>query len=435
MKPDKVFKRYDVRGKYPEELNEDFVQRMGKSVGFFAKENYNRKVVVCRDTKESSETLKDSLIQALKNQGIEIIDIGVGPTDMASFHCMKQKCVGVQVTSSHMPLNFNGLKFIYPEGNGFVNKDLNQLQNLFGDNEFDEKEHGEVDNKDSGAEEYREELAQFITDNFELEERKVVVETMGGAGADFLPEVLRRLGFNVVNMDPGGKPYRDPPNPTSENLDGLKQTVEDEDAYIGLALDLDADRIAAYFDGDWISGDDLFCVFAQIFDGEAVASVDTATKLEDFAEKVYYTRVGDPFVIDETTERDAVLSGEPNGHYCFPEFTNYNSGILSGLILASCDLEDLLDNIPESFVAEDSIEYSSRESAEQSLEKFKEYVDSNFDVLSQVDGVKFRKDGSAVLARLSGSSPKIRLKVQSQESIVEGVLDEIQTVFSEDINP
>jgi phosphomannomutase len=321
---------------------------------------------------------------------------------------------------------------MYPKGNGFVNKDLNRLEDIFKQESFSEAERGSLTEVEGADELYNDALKRFLKEKVGVKEkRKIVVETMGGAGSGYLPETLEALGAEVINLNSAETPYRDPPNPSPNNLQELKSKVESENAYIGLALDLDADRVAAYFKGEWISGDDLFCVFAQLFIGRVVASVDTDTKIEEFCDKVFYTRVGDPFVISKTIETDAALSGEPNGHYCFPEFVNYNSGILSGLILACCDLEDLLHNVPETVVSEDVVVFDSRDEVEKIMQEFESYCGDNFEVLSEVDGVKFVLDGYTVLVRPSGSSPKIRLKGFGQDAGVEDAVGQIRDVLNE----
>jgi phosphomannomutase len=421
MKPEKVFKRYDVRGKYPEELNEEFVKRMGKSLGSFIQNNFGNKVVVCRDNKESSEALKENLVEGITSTGAEVVDVGVGPTDFAAFHGSQEETVSVQVTSSHMPLEFNGLKFMYPEGNGFLNEDLNQLKKIFKQENFTQGK-GEVEEIE-GRESYLESLADFARSHGECFDRKVVVDSLGGASRDFLPELMEKLGFEVVDLaeDQNGI-YRNPPDPQPNLLEDLKDRVDSEGAYIGVATDLDGDRVQVYFDGEWVSGDDLFCVFAQVFDGKVVASVDTSKNLENFAE-VEYTRVGDPFVVDRMITEEAVISGEANGHYCFSGFVNYNSGILAGALTASTDLEDKLQNIPDSFLEKKNIEYSSCEERDDAMQKFREKSVSQLEIESTVDGVLFSHKDASVLVRPSGSSPVIRIKSEagSSEEAVAGL--------------
>ncbi len=409
MEPEKVFKRYDIRGKYPDELNEEFVEKTGKSIGKFIHNEYGDKIVVCRDNKESSEKLKESLIKGITSTGVDVIDIGVGPTDFASFHAMEEEAVGIQVTSSHMPLEFNGLKFLYPDGNGFLNRDLDKLKEFFRKGDFPEGE-GEIVEKEGGRETYMKGLEEFVEKNGELFDRKVVVDTLGGSTSENLPEVFERLGFEVVDIGKEREEiYRNPPNPIPEQLSELSNVVEEEDAYMGVASDLDGDRVQIYFKGEWVSGDELFCVFAQLFDGKVVASVDTSDTLEKFS-NVKYTRVGDPFVVDRTLKENAALSGEPNGHFCFPDFVNYNSGTLAGALAASTDFEAALNQIPENFQEKTSIEYESKVIRDREMQEFRMKAVSKLEITSTVDGVKFSHEGVSVLVRPSGSSPKIRIK-------------------------
>ena len=407
MQPEKVFKRYDVRGKYPEELDKEFVERMGKSLGFFIQERGEEKVVVCRDSKESSEGLKEQLISGIVSTGVDVLDVKEGTTDYAAFCGVREDTVSVQVTSSHMPLDFNGLKFMYPEGNGFINEDLDRLEEFFDSEKFPSGS-GSVE-YGNYREKYIEEILEFVRKKGEFFNRKVVIDTMGGAAKEKLPKVLERLGFEVFDL---GKyregVYRNPPDPKPKTLEELRDAVEATDAYIGIATDLDGDRVKILFDGEWVKGDDLFCVFAQLFDGEAVASIDTSEKIEKFLD-VKYTRVGDPFVIETMIEEGAGISGEPNGHFCFPQVVNYNSGVVAGAMAASLDLGDKLSKVPESFYRNRNLEYHDIDERDEAMERLEERK-GQVEIVSEVDGLKFSHSDASVLVRPSGSSPKIRIK-------------------------
>ncbi len=435
MKADEIFKRYDVRGKYPEELNENFASRIGKALGQLLNEDerFEKQVVIGRDNKQSSEILQENLVKGLKSTGIKVLKAGVGPTDFTAFHGVKNDSVSVQVTASHMPLNFNGFKFMYPEGNGFVNEDLNKIEEKFREKDFP-LETGSVEELSDTREIYLKSLEDYAKKFRQTEDRKIIVDTLGGASTGYLPEILERLGFEVVNIadekDIEG-PYYDPPNPKPEILDHIPQRMKDEDADIGLATDMDADRVKVYYNDRWLSGDELFLIFAQLLEGEVAASIDTTSALRDFVKEVHYTRVGDPFVVDKTLEENAVLSGEPNGHYCFPEFTAYNSGTLSAVLAAATDLNTLIDQIPELFIEKANLEVEEKEKV---MSRVIGDVKTHYDVLSDKDGVKFSVDSSSVLIRPSGSSPVIRIKVESE---TEGkgieVLEEIEKLVRKNI--
>lgn len=423
MKPEKVFKRYDVRGEYPEEIDEEFAERLGKALGTFTARNYSEKVVVCRDGKDSSKPLKDALIEGLTSSEIEVVDIGVGPTDYAAWCGKKEECISVQVTSSHMPLNFNGFKFMYPEGNGFVNEDLYEVQDIFRDQKFFPGEGRVTEN--SLIDQYREKILNFASRFDEGSKKKIVFESMGGE-ARILSEILEEQGHNVIDISDEEKPYMDPPNPKPENLKNLEQKVKQEKADLGISNDLDADRITVYYNNRFLSGDEIFSILAQLVEGEIVASIDTSKALERLAE-VEHTRVGDPFVMDKALKMDAELAGEPNGHYSFTEFVPYNSGILTALILSGLDLDEKLSKIPDYSIKRDSIQVEEKHEVIEALkQEFRE------DIISDLDGVKFSYGDAEVLVRPSGSSPKVRVIAESRDQKEsEEALDFVKKVINQ----
>lgn len=415
MKPEKIFKRYDVRGRYPEELDEEFAERIGRAVGQLLVEDdrFNTRATVGKDNKQSSEPLRKKLVDGLKKSGINVLYAGTGPTDFTAFNGMENNCVSIQVTSSHMPLNFNGFKFMYPEGNGFVNKDLNRIEENFRKQDFT-RGKGTTRKLTESRENYLQEIKDYVDRFQEVEERKIVVDTLGGASTDFLPKILEQLGFKTVNIAEEKEedgPYYNPPNPKPEILEDTALRVEKENAEIGIATDMDADRVAVYYNGKWLSGDELFLIFTQMIDGEVVASIDSSKTLEEYSEKVHYTRVGDPFVIDKTLEEKASLSGEPNGHYCFPDFVPYNSGTLAALLITVTDIDPLLDNIPEIHTEKTSLEVKNKEEV---MKKTKKEIKNRYKTVSDKDGVKYNTENSSVLIRPSGSSPVIRIKAEAE---------------------
>ncbi|MFB6208486.1 MAG: hypothetical protein ABEJ69_03985 [Candidatus Nanohaloarchaea archaeon] len=424
MKPEKVFRRYDIRGEYPGEINGEFAERLGRALGTFARENFGEKVVVGRDNKDSSVELKAKLVKGLVSTGVKVYDAGEGPTDYLAFAASRKNAVGVQVTSSHMPLDFNGFKFVYPEGNGFVNEDLYKVQDLFRAGDFVEGDGSVTGN--NLHDEYREQLKSYFEKFFDSVEKKVVVDTLGGAATGFLPRLLEELGADVIDISEEREGiYVDPPEPKPGLLEHVERRFEEEGADLALATDMDADRIALYFKGEWVSGDELFALFARLVEGDVVASVDTSPAVEELVESrgdsIYYTRVGDPFVISEMIETGSTLSGEPNGHYCFPEFVNYNSGTLAGLLLAGMNLEEELEAAPDYFTERRSVEVEDKNAV---MEEVTRHAREEYDVINEMDGVKFSAGGATVLVRPSGSSPVVRVIAQARDGSEAGDMAE-----------
>jgi phosphomannomutase len=410
---EEVFKRYDIRGKYPEELNESFAYRLGKSLGQLVSERSERKIVVTKDPKKTSNNLKNCLKKGIKSQSIEVVDCGTGSTDYTAFSAVKEKAVGVQVSSSHMPLNFNGFKLTYPEGNGFMNEDLERLKEIFRENSL-EGTGSSLETEQSHTGGYVEKAEKFFRNYFDSIDRKIVLENMGGRKSSKIRKILENLGAEVENLS-SREPEINPPDPKPENLEHLKKKVDETGADLGIATDMDADRVTAYFEHEWISGDELFAVLIEIMKPEkVVASIDSTEIVEKTAEKygeIEYTRVGDPFVIDRTLETGAELSGEPNGHYCFTNFVPYNSGTLAGLMLAGADLEKIMEKIPDVEIEKKSVEVDDKDEAMRDLKK---YIRANYTVLSEIDGIKFKLGNSRVLIRSSGSSHKLRITAEAE---------------------
>ncbi len=430
-----MFKRYDIRGNYPGEIDEEFAELLGRAIGTFSRQEYSSKVVVGRDSKKSSLPLKKAFVEGLRGAGVDVLDAGTGPTDYVALAGRENKSVSVQITSSHLPLDTNGFKFMYPEGNGFLNPDLYEVQDLFRERDFKSGTGKVEDVSGESYERYFEEVKQFFHQYFDSIDRKVVVDTLGGAANGFLPELLEELGAEVVDIaaeKDADEPYVDPPNPEPGELEYVAERVEEENADIALATDMDADRVAVYYGEEWLTGDQLFAVLAGLMTPEkVVASVDTSTLLEEVVQgkdgEVYYTRVGDPFVADKALEEDAVLAGEPNNHYCFPGFVPYNSGTLTGLLLSAADLENLLEEVPNRSTGRTSLEVEDNKVKEDVMQDIENEVREEHEMISDLDGVKFRKEGATVLARPSSRSPVIRVAVEAQSrEDVENVLGEVR---------
>lgn len=435
MKPEKVFKRYDIRGLHPEEIDEEFAYRMGRSLASFVKreDRFNNLIVVGKDTKDSSNVLKRRLIDGVVSAGVDVCDVGTGPTDYVAYSGMQEGAVSVQVTSSHMPLEFNGFKFMYPEGNGFLNEDLDRVKNIFRENEF-ETGSGRVE-KASKLENYIEDITDF-TQGFDLdwEDKRVVVDCLGGSVLEVVPRVLRYLGCDVICLDEehldgtSVQPYRDPPNPGRDQLGELADVVEDRDADLGLGFDLDGDRVALYHKEGFVSGDEVFALLASLVGGDVVGSIDTSERVINVVDSrnnsFYSTRVGDPFVMDKAVEEGAELAGEPNGHFSLLDFVPYNSGSLAGVVLAGLDLETTRSSVGNREVLRESLKISDKEAYMSKVENF--IGSRDLELISTLDGFKFVYKGVNVLVRPSGSSSKVRFVLDGNgETSVSEVFSEL----------
>lgn len=411
---DEVFKRYDIRGNYPAEIDESFSMRLGRSFGSSFRD---KKIILGRDNVENSLPLKFAFSGGALSAGASIIDAGVGPTDFVSFCCSRLKAAGgVMVTASHLGFDKAGFKFIYGEGNGFLNEDLARVKDAFLKQDFDTRKTGSfsVETEMTGAylKSAKNLLLKLSRGKKGHSGMKVVVDTLGAAR---IAQLLESLGCEVVAIK---REKRHADCAEEGNIAYLKEEMEKHGADIAVASDTDGDRLAVFSKGGrWVTGDEMFCFFASKVakKGTIIASVDTSSILESVVPnaKIIYTRIGDPFVIDAAIKHRAVLAGEPNGHYCLPAFAAYNSGTFFAALAAMCarELPEFLEKLPRRFVEKKKVAVKNRESKMADVLRFAR-LSKKSKLISRLDGIKFRYCESTVLVRPSGTEDAIRITVE-----------------------
>lgn len=427
-----VFKRYDIRGGYPGEIDEGFAMRLGRAFGSLFRDG--KTMVLGRDNVESSLPLKFAFSAGALSAGASVIDVGVGPTDFVSFCCRRLKANGgVMVTASHLGFDNSGFKFLYGEGNGFLNGDLARVKDAFLKHDFDTRKVGSFSDENGIAGAYLESAKNLLlrlSGGKRTGRAKAVVDTLGAA---LIAPLLESLGCEVVAVDT----ERHADCAEEGNVAYLKEEMEKHGAEVAVASDTDGDRLAVFSRGGrWVTGDELFCFFASKVakKGTIIASVDTSSIIESIVPnaKIIYTRIGDPFVIDAAIKHKATLAGEPNGHYCFPAFAAYNSGTFFAALSAifADELPEFLGKLPKRFVEKKKLAVKGAESTMKEMLKFANLSKSK--IISRLDGIKFRYCESTVLVRPSGTENAIRITVEGVSSAKESraVLEELAGLLS-----
>ncbi len=429
---EEVFKRYDIRGDYPAEIDEKFAMRLGSSFGSRFR---GRTVVLGRDDMESSLPLKFAFTSGALSAGASIIDVGVGPTDFVAFSCRRLKAAGgVMVTASHLGRGKSGFKFIYGRGNGFLNGDLARVKAAFlKQTKFDNNDIGNFEEERNVADLYLKSAKNILLKIAGGKRKPNAVVVVDALGTAKIATLLESLGAKVTTV----KKERHADCAEESNVAYLKREMKRRGADVAVASDTDADRVAVFSKGGrWVTGDELFCFFASKVArrGTIIASVDTSSLLECVVPKarIIYTRIGDPFVIDAAVKHKAILAGEPNGHYCFPAFAAYNSGTFFATLAAMCaeeELPEFLEKLPRRFVEKKKVAVKDKESKMREVLGFANLSKSR--IISRLDGIKFRYCESTVLVRPSGTEGAIRITVEggsARES--KAVLEELIELLS-----
>lgn len=430
MSYEAVFNRYDVRGEYPGEIDDEFAERFGRAVGTYAMRRSRGRVVVGRDTRESSERVMELFLEGVRSTGCSAVSVGVGPTDMVALASSHYGGLGVMVTASHHAWERTGFKLLYEEGYGFSNEDLADVKQLFRGREFESGSEGPLlEMKYEFREEYIERAAEFLRD-YEDIDGKILVDGCNGAGFDVGPALLEEIGFDVVRVNCESRAGGVDPEPDEGSRREVVELLREEGADLVVGYDPDADRVyVVHPERGWLDGNEVFYLLGKVLGvGKIAASVDSSGLIEELGAEVRYSRVGDVFVSALGYEFGADLLGEPNGHYAVTGFCWYNSGILCSALLALHHdrLGGLLEEAPSYYTERRVLHVDSAEEKEEVVRKAMQYAAREYEIDSTVDGVKFGGDGFSALIRPSGTSRKVRLIVNGRnEEWVAEVADAI----------
>ncbi|MFB5637759.1 MAG: phosphomannomutase [Nitrosarchaeum sp.] len=374
----------------------------------------SKKCVIGKDTRPSGTMIKETASAALMKNGIDIYNLEMVPTPVV-FRESRKYGAGLVITSSHNPLEWNGMKFII-NGRGINEKELPFII-----------EEQEVLKSKIGTEEQI--TSSYLTDAKELignveNQPEITVDIGGGAAKEFAPNLLRQIGCKVKVINENTNNCNRGPDPTADNLSDLISSTTKNG--IGFAFDLDGDRLVVVRKGKKQTPDvTLGLGVAKSLElgyKKFVLSVDTSVSVEKFIKEkggsVQRSKVGEANVIDLMLETNAQAGGEgSSGGFILPEFNYCREGILtSGLIasmLGNSKFNEVLDFMESYEQLRDKIKvdssYHDKIIKEVSSKFSKEYSE----VITQ-DGVKgIIDEDSWVLIRKSNTEDIIRVSAES----------------------
>jgi phosphomannomutase len=396
---ERLFLRYDIRGKYPEEVNEKFAYRLGLTAGSLFGD-----FLIGGDNRKTTPKLKEAFSKGLLESGSDVKDIGVSTSALVSFSARKENTHGVMVTASHLDLSWNGFKFLYPHGTSFKNEDNDRLKKAFLEKDFKKKGKGTLEEVSY--------LGDFLKKAEKLLpeiEGKVHCDCGNGPASLIAPELLERKGAEVERIMCNPKEdFKRKSDPIPENLAHWKG----DGLFVG--FDLDGDRITSKEKGRFYTGDELFFFFSKVYPDPIVASCDRSYSLD--GRKIIETRVGDPFVLNTAYEKKVALCGEPNGHFADLRLTPYNSGPFFSALLSGIERT----GYPKLFSETSKIKVEDKKAVIDSMAK------RGVEVIHRLDGIKFKLKGAVILVRPSGTEDVVRLKVESRTR--EGVKNAMEMV-------
>lgn len=341
---DTIFKAYDIRGLYPEEIDEAVARRVGNA---FVRFTAASTVVVGHDMRESSIPLSAAFIDGATLAGADVMDIGLASTDLLYFASARFDAPGAMFTASHNPSQYNGIKLCRakaaPVGEA---TGLAQIKEAVAAGLLERSEEvGSVERHDL-LEEFGEHVRSFV-DLKALRPLKVIADTANGMGGLVVPAVFSTtpIDLTVLFAELDGSFPNHPADPIQpENLVALQKAVVESGADVGLAFDGDADRVFLVDDqGAAVSGSTTTAIVAKgILDrcepGEKVVHNLICSKavpevIRELGGIPVRSRVGHSFIKQVMAETGAVFGGEHSAHYYFRDNWRADSGSIAAMMV------------------------------------------------------------------------------------------------------
>jgi phosphomannomutase len=441
----KVFKAYDVRGIYPDELDEAGAEAIGRA---YVEQFEPRRMAVGRDMRLSSPAMQEALVRGAVAAGADVVDLGLVGTEMVYFAVGSLGLEGgAMVTASHNPKEYTGMKLVrrgaLPVGGESGLLDVRDRA-LASNNLLQALSEGSVEAHDIWPA-YVERVLSFV-DGSALKPLKVVIDAANGMAGAMLPPVLERLPIETVRcyFEPDGSFPNHEPNPLlPENREFIVRRTLEEGADLGVAFDGDADRCFFVDDtGEFVPGDFVTALFAAsvlekepgakiIYDVRASRAVPDT--IERAGGEALVNRVGHAFIKARMRSDDAAFAGEVSGHYYFRDFSQADSGVVPFLLMLELvskrgrRLSEILAPFRARYFITGELNTPVPDVALKLQELKERYADGR---VSHLDGISVDFDDWHFNVRPSNTEPLLRLNLEAtSQELMERKRDEVLEVI------
>ena len=433
--PAEIFKAYDVRGLYEEQIDGDVAEAVGRAFAsvlaeLAGKETSQLEIGLGRDMRLSAPELSRRYRDGMVSEGARVLDAGMVGTEMVYFLVGSRDLDGgLMCTASHNPAKYTGAKLVERgavalSGDAGIDEIRRKIEEGLGDVAHPPGSVEEVD----VADEFREAALRFI-DPSVVKPLRVVVDGGNGMAGPMVGPLLERLGLDLVTTywEPDGAFPDHEPNPLlEENRRFIIEKVREEGADLGIAWDGDADRCFFIDDtGRFVDGDFLTALLAEsilekqpgadiLYDVRASRAVPDL--VEELGGKAHMNRVGHAFFKRRMRDQGGAFGGEVSGHYYFKDFYNADSGTVPALLILEllskrdAKLSDLVERFRSKYFISGEIN-SEVEDQEGKMREIEErYADGE---ITKLDGVSVDYDDWHFNVRPSNTEPLLRLNLES----------------------
>ncbi|MEM3397956.1 MAG: phosphomannomutase/phosphoglucomutase [Nitrososphaerota archaeon] len=432
--PSHIFRAYDIRGVYGKDITDEIAKVIALSYATML--GNSGEILLSRDVRLSGENLMKSVSIGLMEGGCDVVKVGIVPTPVSYFGVIWWRLHGgVQITASHNPPEWNGMKLVTSNGDTISEgAGMEELRKIVLERKWTTSDKQGTEVSRNLIPEYLE----FILSKIKVEKKmRIAVDYSNGATTMVFPNIARLLDVEVIglNDEPNGLFPGHLPEPTEETLKDLQELVRKNDVDFGVGFDGDGDR-AVFIDdrGRILPGDIVLSVYVKHLEkrGKVVYDLNSSSALrqiiiESGCEPVE-SRVGRAYILREVRRLGAVIGGEKSNHLYFSELWGFDDAVYATLkmleILSKTGkkLSEIVENIPVYPSTPIMVFDCPDEIKKIVVDRIAERLSSEGLEISRLDGVKaYFKDGW-ILIRPSNTMPQIKM---SAEAVTEKRLKEI----------
>ena len=426
-----IFREYDIRGIYGEDLSEDVAYTIGRSYGTYVKKYGEKKVVIGRDNRTSSPILSNALISGILESGTDVVNIGMVTTPM--FYFAKKFLhlpAGIMITASHNPSEYNGFKTSFESFGNAYGQMIKDFCTFTNNHNFDNG-NGTETNIDI-SEDYIRKIEGSI--DFDGKKPRVVVDLGMGVASTIVSRVMDRLGFTYVTINEKKdlslpSEYGDPS--VKEKMFDLRDKVLELGYDLGIGLDGDADRIGVVDENGYILNTEEYMVIMYRYlnkdlkTRKGLIDVKCGMKIIDELKKLdiepFMNRTGNSYQNIAMQEGDFDFGGEFSGHLWFRDrWIGTDDGLYNGLRMAEVmtntkkKLSELREGMVECFSTPEIKVKVTEENKFDIVNKVLEHCKKNNYKLVTKDGVRIEFQDSWVLIRASNTGPNLTVRAEAK---------------------
>ncbi len=420
-----------VRGIANKELTPELAFKIGRAGAYILARGKKGQIIVGKDTRISGDMLEAALTAGICSMGLDVVSVGIVPTPAVAYLTRKYEALaGVVISASHNPGEYNGIKFFDSRGFKLPDEVEEEIEDIILNNkEIDINPIGEMIGKVIVEKNGMEDYIDYLTSTVDLDLTGVKIAMDCGHGALYKigPEIIKRLGGElvVINTEPNGMNIND--NCGSTNPDMIQDLVIKEKADVGLSFDGDGDRLIAVDEqGNIVDGDHILAICGsylkekgKLKNNTVVGTIMTNMGLDLYLKEkginIVKTKVGDRYILEEMLKNDFVLGGEQSGHIIFLDYNTTGDGMATALHLLEVmkktgkkmsELNKLMTNFPQVLVNA------------KVKNEFKNKYHENQEIMEKIKEVEnlFQGQGRVVI-RPSGTEPKVRIMIEAKEDI------------------